>query len=254
MLLKAFSIAASLTLEASAHGGISRYFIEGKEYPGNVPYAAAATQQNTIQRRWWPDPIYDIKHPSMTCNRNSDPGTSFPSLHAPIAAGGNITNSWVHCKGGIVAYIAACNGPCEDFDGKGKVWFKIYEGGLLPGGKVGSCDWEQPDATHYGWETPEGKVLPGWTVKIPENLRPGNYLIRHEIMMIELSPIQMYPNCANLRVEGTGDAFPGEEYLVEFPGAYELTDPGIAIAGTVYYPESRDLTNYTIPGPKVWQG
>lgn len=58
------------------------------------------------------------------------------------------------------------------------------------------------------------------SVKIPKGLKPGNYLIRHEIIMIELFPPQHYPECAQLTVSGGGDKLPGDEYLVAFPGAY----------------------------------
>lgn len=38
---------------------------------------------------------------------------------------------------------------------------------------------------------------------------------------------QFYPECAQLKVTGGGTSFPGDEYLVTFPGAYSNRDPGL---------------------------
>jgi cellulase len=38
--------------------------------------------------------------------------------------------------------------------------------------------------------------------------------------MIQADPAQFYPECAQLQVLGEGTAFPNEEDLVAFPGAY----------------------------------
>lgn len=123
--------------------------------------------------------------------------------------------SWVHATGPLLAYMANCNGPCDQFDPEGKkVWFKIYESGLKEGGKIdvgSSLGWDQFQFANKGW-----------SIRIPKNLKPGNYLIRHEIIMIELMPPQFYPECAQLTVTGDGDKLPGEDYLVSFPGAYSL--------------------------------
>lgn len=129
---------------------------------------------------------------------------------------------WVHATGPLIAYMADCNGPCDKFDPEGKkVWFKIYESGLNNGGELdkwgGTID--------VGSSTAWGQyhlTRTGWGVRIPKNLKPGNYLIRHEIIMIELMPPQFYPECAQLTVIGDGDKVPGEEYLVAFPGTYSM--------------------------------
>lgn len=47
--------------------------------------------------------------------------------------------------------------------------------------------------------------------------------MRHEIINLELSPAQFYPNCAALEIGGAGESVPGVEYLVKFPGAYKVT-------------------------------
>ncbi|KFA69042.1 hypothetical protein S40285_05472 [Stachybotrys chlorohalonatus IBT 40285] len=271
------------------HGGIFNYTIGGVDYAGHYPFLLEDQQPESIQRRWWADPIQDVNHPWLACNRGNPLATRISSLHAPIAAGENITvrypppelppnynrptevstpwtnepsppmspfgpsYPWVHSLGPLFVYLAPCNGPCEAFEptGEDRVWFKIYESGFLGG---------------YGWDGLPYNIgrgpawdqsrLPnaGWSVQIPTDLRPGNYLIRHEIIMIELMPPQHYPNCAHLTVTGEGDKLPGEDYLVSFPGAYSLDEPGLAVAGDLYSPRARETFNYTIPGPKVWRG
>lgn len=117
--------------------------------------------------------------------------------------------------------MAACNGPCESFQPENeKVWFKIYESGFTNGTyQIGDQYVPWDIAFGAGWKQ-HSYTNNGWSVKIPENLRPGNYLIRHEVIMIELFPPQHYPECAHLTVTGDGDDFPDDDYLVSFPGAY----------------------------------
>lgn len=127
----------------------------------------------------------------------------------------------MHSFGPLLAYLAACNGPCHEFaPGDKKVWFKIYESGHHGGVDTYSgVDYPRDLATSNAWDQSK---LPneGWSLRIPKNLKPGNYLIRHEIIMIELFPPQHYPDCAQLTVTGDGEGLPGDEYLVSFPGAY----------------------------------
>ncbi|RDL38906.1 uncharacterized protein BP5553_03246 [Venustampulla echinocandica] len=168
----------------------------------------------------------------MTCNFD---GTATPSsLHAPIEAGGqthtNYTNpsyyslpdDWQY-TGPMFAYMAACPGDsCEGFDGSGAVW-------------------------------------PGYTVTIPKNLKPGNYLIRHEAIQMRSRTPMFSPDCAQLAVSGEGTALRGEEYLVSFPGAYSLEDPGLTIADSGISVDAPlqpkwNTTVYAFPGPAVWHG
>jgi hypothetical protein len=115
--------------------------------------------------------------------------------------------------------MAACPGDtCEGFDGKGAVWFKIAQVGLQP---------EAQDLRGPWWQGPYmlsgSRVPPGWTLTIPKNLKAGNYLIRHEVIMTASHPAQVYPECAQLTVTGNGTKVPNVEDLVSFPGAYSAT-------------------------------
>jgi hypothetical protein len=201
--------------------------------------------------------VQSVHHPNLACNRGNPLAKGLPTQHAPIEAGTNITAyyipppcppgfnqptenpypefqdpeqpmrcagpeySWVHSTGPMLVYMAACNGPCDQFEPEGKkVWFKIYETGLKNGGEVvfGS---KTDVASSWGWDQIRF-ANEGWSVTIPKNIKPGNYLIRHEIIMIELMPPQFYPECAHLTVSGDGDKVPGDEHLVSFPGAYSM--------------------------------
>ena len=167
------------------------------------------------------NPLTDPTSPTLTCN---NAGTSVPSsFHAPLPAGSTIRTSWrsvdtgfgwVHTLGPLTAYMASCGLDCTSItDTSSLQWFKIAEEGLRPGYAVGDAPgWFQDDL----WEN---QRVDHWDVRVPEGLRPGRYMVRHEIINLELSPAQFYPNCAHLEVSGEGDEVPGEEYLVRFPGA-----------------------------------
>ncbi|KAK4243157.1 glycoside hydrolase [Corynascus novoguineensis] len=246
----------TLVVAVLGHGGVYNYSIGDVWYAGSYPWLLEDDQPKGIQRRWWPDPIQSVHHPYLACNRGNPLAKSHPTQHAPIRAGENNLHpefadppkpiqcvgpeySWVHATGPLIAYMADCNGPCDKFDAEGK---EVDQWGSRT--DVGSAwGWDQYTLTRTGWG-----------VRIPKNLKPGNYLIRHEIIMIELMPPQFYPECAQLTVIGDGDKVPGEEYLVAFPGAYSMDEPGLAISGDLYSQRGHFTFNYTIPGPPVWTG
>ncbi|RYP38284.1 hypothetical protein DL767_002615 [Monosporascus sp. MG133] len=56
---------------------------------------------------------------------------------------------------------------------------------------------------------------------------------------------QFYTSCTQLRVTGNGTRMLGP--LVNFPGTYTPTNPGVLIPGFWTY-----IKNYTPPGPALW--
>jgi hypothetical protein len=83
----------------------------------------------------------------------------------------------------------------------------------------------------------EQRLIPDWSlnVTIPRMLKPGNYVIRHEVVNLDNKySAHLFPNCAQLEFSGDGDAVPYKEYLVEFPGVYSDDDPGFAIARHIF--------------------
>jgi hypothetical protein len=89
----------------------------------------------------------------------------------------------------------------------------------------------------------------GVNYTIPACLKPGYYLVRHEIIALHSAysegGAQFYPGCHQLDVTGAGKKVPGTE-LVGFPGAYGPKDEGILY--NIY-----GAKEYKIPGPPIWR-
>lgn len=234
---------AAFVATAAAHGGVLSYNIGGTTYKGFVPYNSP-TGQSTIQREWDTyNPIQDPTLATLACNTNG----AAASLSATVASGSAITaywnNPWPHTIGPMVVWMANCNGDCKSFNPTGNVWFKIDQAGLLSG-TVATGQWGA------------GKMVnnnSSWTSTIPKNLKPGNYLIRHETIALHTSNApQWYPECAHLTVTGSGTGVPGSASLAAIPGVYKMSDPNINI--NVYSSASQTQTTWTAPGPAVWTG
>lgn len=58
-------------------------------------------------------------------------------------------------------------------------------------------------------------------IATPKSLKPGKYLLRHEMINLEAGPAQFFPNCIQLDVAGDGSSVPDPTELVSFPGAYD---------------------------------
>ena len=86
------------------------------------------------------------------------------------------------------------------------------------------------------------------TLTLPTQVEPGDYLVRHEIIALQLAVsaggAEFYPSCTQIRVGGSQSGTPNQ--TVSFPGAYSDTDPGI-LDPNVYTPGSP----YIFPGPPV---
>jgi hypothetical protein len=168
-----------------------------------------------IQRQWASiDPIFSVTDPFLACN---NPGVPPPS-YIPIRAGENITAVywyWLHPVGPMSVWLARCRADCRDEDVNEVDWFKIWEAGLMEGPNLAEGTWYQK--WFQRWDGSPAL----WPVRIPEGLRSGLYMIRHEILSIhvEKKP-QFYPECAHLNVTGGGELEVPGEYLVRFPGVY----------------------------------
>lgn len=70
-----------------------------------------------------------------------------------------------------------------------------------------------------------------WSSKIPTNLAPGNYLIRHELLALhQQNTPQFYPECAQLVVTGSGSASPSSDFLYSIPAYASANDPGVNVS------------------------
>jgi hypothetical protein len=119
-------------------------------------------------------------------------------------------------------YMYACppGGSFAACDGSGKGWFKIQHAGLEKGQLKGE-----------GWAVGDIARTKKWSTKIPASLAPGDYLIRHELLALHsANNPQFYPECAQLRVTGSGSKRPGGKFLVSIPGYARQGDPGVTVS------------------------
>ncbi|KAI1502013.1 glycoside hydrolase family 61 protein [Biscogniauxia marginata] len=235
-MLFAFPLILGPVLVA-AHGAVTSYEIGGKTYEGYQGFSPVAGAQ--IIQRQWPDynPIMTVTDAKMTCNG----GTSAP-LSAEVAAGENVTafwKQWTHEQGPVMVWMYPCESGFGSCDGKAKKWFKIDEMGAW-GDTLNSANWGT--ALVY-------KNLK-WSSRIPASLKPGDYLIRHELLALhQANTPQFYPECAQITVTGSGTATPGAEFFTSIPAYAAQSDPGVMV--DIYMGKA---TTYTPPGPKVWTG
>jgi hypothetical protein len=91
-------------------------------------------------------------------------------------------------------------------------------------------------------------------VLISAAIKPGNYVLRHEIIALHSANnkdgAQNYPNCINLVITGSGTVSPSSSGADTRVGTkfYTDSDPGILI--DIY----SKISSYSMPGPKVWSG
>ncbi|KAF4614378.1 hypothetical protein G7Y89_g15359 [Cudoniella acicularis] len=162
---------------------------------------------------------------------------------ATVKAGGTVEMQWTAWPsshhGPVIDYLASCNGDCTTVDKTTLEFFKIDAVGLLD------------DTTVPGSWASDTLIANNnsWTVTIPTDIAPGNYVLRHEIIALhsaeEADGTQNYPQCFNLEVTGLGTATPSGT-LGE--ALYTETDPGIEI--NIY----QSLSTYVIPGPTLYSG
>ncbi|KAK3298677.1 glycoside hydrolase [Chaetomium fimeti] len=229
--------AVALAPLVAGHGAVTSYTIGGTTYPGYEGFSP--TGADTIQFQW-PDynPTMEVSDPKMRCN-----GGTSATLSAPVTAGENITavwKQWTHAQGPVMVWMYKCDGDfgasCE---GDGQGWFKIDQMGLF-GTDPGSEDW----GTGIVLKTLE------WSSKVPTNLAPGNYLIRHELLALhQANTPQFYAECAQVVVSGSGTASPPSDKLFSIPTYAPQDDPGIMV--DIY---QGGLTSYSPPGGDVWEG
>ncbi|KAH6678159.1 glycosyl hydrolase family 61-domain-containing protein [Halenospora varia] len=122
-------------------------------------------------------------------------------------------------------------------------WFKVFQDSWahVPSAKVGDDDlWGTKDLN---------KCCGRMNVVIPSDIPAGDYLLRAEVNALHTASgnggAQFYMTCYQLSVTGGGSASPA---LVNFPGAYKASDPGIKI--NIH----AAISTYIAPGPTVYSG
>lgn len=228
-----------------AHGHVNNIVVNGVFYPGydvtkypyqnNPPTVVGWSATNTDNGFVEPN---NFGHPDIICHRGAQPAKG----HARVRAGDKILLQWdtwpdSH-KGPVLDYLARCEGNCESVDKTALRFFKIGQGSYISGAAPGH--WAADVLIDNGFS---------WVVQIPEDVAPGNYVLRHEIIALHGSPnpngAQAYPQCFNLEISGSGSRQPAG---VAGTALYEAGDPGIR------FPLYNEPINYPVPGPALIAG
>lgn len=242
-VLAALAGAASV----AAHGHVSKIAAGGETFTGFDPTAAPyGTQPDSVT---WSNGASDngyvlsanVADPDIICHLDA----TNAALSATVAAGSDVKITWNQWpeshKGPVIDYMADCGGDCSTVDKTTLKWFKIAEmGQISKGAGAGQVGKWADDLLLENDLT--------WTVAIPETLKAGNYVLRHELIALhegnQAGKTQMYPQCINLVVEGTGSDLP--EGVVG-TSLYTPEDSGLLY--NIYNDE--EGTNYVIPGPTL---
>ncbi|KDN38351.1 hypothetical protein RSAG8_09555, partial [Rhizoctonia solani AG-8 WAC10335] len=164
----------SVASSVLAHGNVRELIVSEPKgtfipwLPYSDPYTNP-TPERVSRKIAGNGPIEDVTSMDIQCGTG---GTAPAAILATAAAGANVAFNWTtewpssHI-GPVLTYMAKAPSDITKWSpGNDKVWFKIDEAGLDNG------KWAATDVllAQNGL----------WTVKIPANLQPGQYLIRHE--------------------------------------------------------------------------
>jgi hypothetical protein len=247
--------ALGLASVAVAHSHIAYINVNGLKYEG---YDPRSNQPNFDNRVVWshnaPDDGWinfaDYMSPNMACHRDA----KSVAAHAVVRAGDNIAVSWagwpLNHPGPVFSYLAPCEGTrdgCASVDKTKLQWTKIDDSAPVLINPVGPSP-----------GTWASNILIGnnntWQVHVPSGLKPGPYVLRHEIIALhyasnpEESGAQHYPVCVNLFVQPPAPGAPALPFALKGVPAtklYEKNHPGLVID------VNKPLSTYQVPGPTV---
>lgn len=232
---------AALPSLVSAHAHVTNININGRTFggfPSDNPNAAPP--QGIAWAVNVPDNSFtrDYSSPDIICHKQATAAKG----SAEVAAGDSVEFQWTvwpaH-QGPVVDYMAACPGKCEDADKNQLQWFKIAEQGLVsPAG----CN-ERGNSGCFALDKLR-QAGNKWSVTIPQELKAGNYVMRHEVINLDFpGQSQNYPACINLVVSGGGSSLPQG---VVGTSLYTGQEPGLTF--DIYNIKGPD---YPIPGPPL---
>jgi hypothetical protein len=241
------ALLAALATVVSAHGGLNFAVVDGTRYPAPNPNgdsgSFAIRAINDI------NPVKGTSNPDMLCGHGAHPA----ALVADASPGSTLEFSWkngeggtwVHNTGPVMTYMASCGATgCANFDGQGAEFFKISELGRKEGGDGRS--WFMGDLT----TGPDATL----SVTLPTDLPAGEYLVRHELIAMQLGGssggAEFYPACFQIRLAApsrSAAALPSGDQVVNFPGGYNDEDPGIHDPHVYDGPDHP----YIFPGPAL---
>lgn len=240
------ALAAGASL-VSAHGYVSSWTIGDVDYAGfDEQWAVAAGTDTGNEFIAWSTSASDNGYVAPDAYTSSDiichkDATNGALNNATAAAGSTVTATWntwpSSHKGPIITYIAAADDPTT-VDKTTLEWIKIQQGGLVDassGSNGGTWVTDELITNNYAYD-----------ITIPSTLKPGNYVIRHEIIALHSAEnadgAQNYPQCVNLAVTGSGSDLPDGTL-----GTALYTETDTSIVFNIY----ESFSSYDIPGPAL---
>lgn len=225
----------------SAHGYVQQVTIDGTVYKGNN-LNVATPAASIIRLVSTNSPVKGADNPFLNCGQdaqfaslsgNANPGSQLEILWV---GGTDGSSNWPHNTGPLMHYMTKCDGSCSTYNSTNSEWFKISELGLEADGTT----WYQANLNS---RAPAN-------VTIPSTLAPGNYLLRSEIISLQLAMTaggaEFYPACIQLQIGGSQTQGPTSSEECLFPGCYTDDEAGI-LTPNIYNPPIQ----YTFPGPPV---
>ncbi|OSX62807.1 glycoside hydrolase family 61 protein [Postia placenta MAD-698-R-SB12] len=239
MLLLTVAILALHAPRALAHGYVSQVLIDGNMYMGNSP--GHYEGPSPIRTVTTDGPVQNTSASDLACGVGAGPA----QLNA-VARPGSVVNitwvsgsggNWPHEVGPVLTYLTACgNISCVGFNTSGARWFMIAQAGK--------------NADGVGWVQQDIMEGSNFNVTLPDNLAPGGYLLRNEIIGLQnaMTPggAEFFPSCTQLRVIGNATGVPPTNDTVLLPGAYSATDPSILVDAY-----TNPNASYVFPGPPI---
>ncbi|KAK1573253.1 family 61 glycosyl hydrolase [Colletotrichum navitas] len=231
----------------AAHGHVTNIVINGVSYRNYIPVQDPYTNNPPLVAGWTIDQRDNgfvapdaYNAPDIICHRQAVAGKG----RITVAAGDTVQLQWTEWpdshKGPVMDWLANCNGPCNLVDKTDLRFFKIDGAGLI----------DPPQRTNRWAATALIENGNAWLVRIPANVAPGHYVLRHDIIALhnagQQNGAQSYPQCINLEITGEGtDNPPGT------PGTalYKANDAGI-----LYNIYRDNLNDYVVPGDTIIPG
>ncbi|KAK2059068.1 family 61 glycosyl hydrolase [Colletotrichum caudatum] len=231
----------------AAHGHVTNIVINGVSYRNYIPVQDPYTSNPPLVAGWTIEQRDNgfvapnaYNAPDIICHRQAVSGNG----RITVAAGDTVQLQWTEWpdshKGPVIDWLANCNGPCNLIDKTDLRFFKIDGAGLI----------DPPQRTNRWAATDLINNGNAWLVRIPSNVAPGHYVLRHEIIALhsanQQNGAQSYPQCINLEITGTGTDNPP---VTPGTALYGANDPGI-----LYNIYRDNLNDYVVPGDAIIPG
>ncbi|CAG9951913.1 unnamed protein product [Clonostachys rosea f. rosea IK726] len=235
-----FAFLLATATKGAAHGFVRQMIVNGVAYGGYLPNKYPSMSKPPTLAAWSEKQTNlgfispnEYTTPHIVCHRDAENAGGYVT----VKAGDSVWLQWngwpTGHVGPILDYLAPCGSKgCEAVDKSSLKFFKIADAGLRNGTNK-----------FYTDVLAQNK---GWLIRIPEKLKPGDYVLRHEIIALhgsgKMNGAQNYPQCFNIKVEGSGTELPDGMFATQF---YKPDDMGILVS--VY----GNFHSYRIPGPGV---